>query len=434
MKNLLSALLILLVSAPAAQAQQWLTLSRAMEETLKNNFFINIVRNDSSVAANNNTWGNAGALPSLDVSAGISTAVNKTEQRFNNGNEIKQDGASTDNINAAVRLNWTLFDGMRMFAAKSRLAAGQEMAGWQLKAEMENKISELIAAYFNVVRLQQSLRVIEETIQINDERVGIAKARFEVGAASKLDYLQAKVDRDARMSEMLRLRNELQEAVASVNLLSGITEFREFYASDSITLEYQPQLNDIYNTFPSKNAEMQIGKSQIKINDKLISEYRSWRYPWLSANAGYSYSRNENEVGFSLFNSNQGLQAGLTLSWNLFNGLNTGRQIKNAKIQYSSANLLLDAARASISQQIAVAFRKYESDRAIVILEESGLSFARENADISLEAYRLGSISGIQLREAQNSYEMALNRLIDARYQAKLSETSLMKLNGDLIR
>jgi outer membrane protein len=434
MKKLLTAFLILLASALSAQAQEWLTLSRAMEETLKNNFFINIVRNDSSIAAGNNTWGNAGALPSLDATAGISTAINKTEQRFNNGNEINQDNASTDNINAAVRLNWTLFDGMRMFAAKSRLSAEEKMAGWQLKSEMENKVSELITAYFNVVRLQQSLKVIEETIRINDERVEIAKARFEVGSASKLDYLQAKVDRDARMSEMLRIRNELQDAVAAVNFLSGITEFREFYASDSITLEYQPQLNDIYSSFPTKNAEMQIGKFQTEINRELISEYRSWRYPWLSANAGYSYSRNENEVGFSLFNSNRGLQAGLTLSWNLFNGWNTGRQVKNAKIQFSTANLLLNAARASISQQIAVAYRKYESERAIVILEETGLSFARENAEISLEAYRLGSISGIQLREAQNSYEMAFKRLIDARYQAKLSETNLMKLNGDLIR
>jgi outer membrane protein TolC len=434
MKKIIAASLLFLSSGFEASAQEWLTLSRAMEEALKNNFFINIARNDSSVAANDNSWGNAGALPTVDASAGISTAINNTEQRFNNGNVINQDGATTDNLNAAVRLNWTLFDGMRMFAVKSRLNANQEMVAWQLKSEIENTLSELITAYFNVVRLQQSLRVIEETIRLNDERVEIAKTRFEVGSASKLDYLQARVDRDARMSEMLRLRNELQDAVATVNLLSGFTEFREFYASDSITFGYMPQLNDIYNTFPFANAEMQMGRSQIKISEQQIHEYRAWRYPWLSANAGYSYSRNENEVGFSLFNRNQGLQAGLTLSWNLFNGFNTGRQIKNAKIQRSTSALMLDATRASISQQIAVAYRKYESDKAIVILEESGLAFARENADISLEAYRLGSISGIQLREAQNSYELALNRLIDARYQAKLSETGLMKLNGDLIR
>ena len=236
------------------------------------------------------------------------------------------------------------------------------------------------------------------------------------------------------MSEMLRLRNELQNAVATVNLLSGFTEFREFYASDSITFQYQPQLNEIYSSFPSRNAEMLTAGSNVRIREKLVDEYRAWRYPWLTANVGYSYSRNENEAGFSLFSQNQGMLAGLTLSWNLFNGFNTGRQIKNALIQKSSASLMLDATRSAISQQIAVAYRKYEADKAIVILEESGLSFARENADISLEAYRLGSISGIQLREAQISYESALNRLIDARYQAKLSETLLMKLNGDLVR
>ena len=65
---------------------------------------------------------------------------------------------------------------------------------------------------------------------------------------------------------------------------------------------------------------------------------------------------------------------------------------------------------------------------------KSNLVFARENVTIALEAYLLGSISGLQLTEAQNSLEESYSRLIDARYMVKLSETALMKLNGDLMK
>lgn len=438
MKNLKSVFLSLLMLTASGTgtllAQESLTLSAAIERTLKNNFFISISRNDSLISDNNNTIGNAGFLPTLDATAGVSTSVNNTEQEYSNGSTVKRDGAGTDNINAALRLNWTLFDGMRMFAAKSRLAAAEENAGYRLKNQIENVVSDLILAYFDVVRLQQAVRVMEETIRINDERVRIAQARFETGAASKLDFLQARVDRDARLSELMRMKNQLDESISTVNRLMGSGEFTPFTASDSISFTYRPDLSELTKSVNNRNSEILSQQSQFEMNRSLVNEYKASRFPWLNANVSYSYGRTENEVGFALLNQNQGLSAGLTLTWNLFGGFNTSREVKNAKLNVSTANLLLSEAKARISQQLAVAFRKYESDQAIVELEQGNLQYARENADVSLEAFRIGSISGIQLREAQNSYEQALLRLIEARYQAKISETVLMKLNGDLVR
>ena len=417
-----------------AHAQENLTLSTSIELALKHNFFINIARNDEQIAKNDNTIGNAGFLPVVDVVAGISTANNNTEQEYSNGTTVKQDGAKTDNINAAARLNWTLFDGMRMFAAKSRLAVNEEAAAIKLKIEIENVVADVINTYFNVVKLQEEIRVLEETIKIYDDRMRIAETRFQIGSASKLDFLQAGVDRNAKLSEIMRQRINLEEANANLNRLMGRNEFQTFNATDSIIIDYNPVLIELQKSIVTNNSEINLGIKNTELSHHIINEYRALRYPWLNANVNYNFNRTENEVGFSLLTKNQGLSAGLTLTWNIFNGFNTGRQVQNAKLNYESTQLLLSDTRAKIAYELYVAFRKYESDREILTLEESNLESAMENVNVALEAYRLGSISGLQLKEAQNSYEEAYTRLLDSRYQAKLSETTLMRLNGDLVK
>jgi outer membrane protein TolC len=184
----------------------------------------------------------------------------------------------------------------------------------------------------------------------------------------------------------------------------------------------------------NNNLKINLDFKSAELSGDMINEIRAMRYPWLYANVKYNFNKTENEAGFSLLNQNQGLNAGLTLSWNVFNGFNTGRQVKNAKINYQSSQLILEDTRSKIQTDLYIAFKKFESEKAILQLEESNLVFAKENVIVSLEAYRLGSISGIQLTEAQNSLEASYSRLIDARYMVKISETALMKLNGDLVK
>lgn len=429
-----TVLLLLLILPVVAPAQQTLTLSAAMETALKRNFYINIARNDSAVAVNNNSLGNAGFMPTVDLTGGVSTSVNNTEQQYSNDNTVSRDKAASDQLQASLRLQWTLFDGMRMFAAKSLLASGEELSRYQLKAEMERVISEVILAYFEVVKWQQSIRVMEIAIQNADEQVAIAKKRFETGAASKLDFLQSKVDRDAGVSEMMRAQVSLDNAIGTLNSLMGNESFNRFTATDSLMVSYEPVLEELTRSVFDRNTEIKIGILQTDISDQWIREYRSGYFPQLQAQGAYNFTRTENEVGFLLFQENSGLNAGLSLTWNLFDGFNTRRNVKNARLQALSTGLLLDATRSKISRDLAVAFRKYESDRSILKLETESVGYAKENAEVATEAYRIGSISGIQLREARLSYEQAMLRLVNAAFDAKWSETTLMRLNGDLVK
>ena len=70
---------------------------------------------------------------------------------------------------------------------------------------------------------------------------------------------------------------------------------------------------------------------------------------------------------------------------------------------------------------------------SLIELEEENILLAKENVNITLETYRLGSTTFIQLREAEKSLSDAYDRLINARYNAKLAETELLRMKGELV-
>ena len=66
-------------------------------------------------------------------------------------------------------------------------------------------------------------------------------------------------------------------------------------------------------------------------------------------------------------------------------------------------------------------------------LEEQNLKTAEENLDIALERYKLGNLSGLELREVQKSLLDAEERLISGEYQTKLAEISLLQISGRIM-
>src|SRR6185503_9515975 len=103
--------------------------------------------------------------------------------------------------------------------------------------------------------------------------------------------------------------------------------------------------------------------------------------------------------------------------------LNIGFQ----QLQYQNQESLLHLS-------VLNAYHDYELQIKSLELEESNISLAKENVDIILETYRLGSSTYLQLREAQKSLEDAHNRLIAARYNTKIAETELLRLKGELVK
>jgi outer membrane protein TolC len=161
---------------------------------------------------------------------------------------------------------------------------------------------------------------------------------------------------------------------------------------------------------------------------------RSAIYPSVNLNSAYSFARSSSQAGFLLYNQNYGFNGGLTLAWNLYNGLNTKRIIKNTDLQLTNTELQLKDFQVQVSSGFSAAWYNYTASKEQYKLEKENEGLAKENLDIMLERFRVGNCTTIDLKLAQQTLQDSQARLIQAIYQLKLAQTELLRLSGGLVK
>lgn len=430
-KKLFLAGILFLCWAGTLSAQQQLTVDEAIGIGLENNYNIQIFENRLSVAENNRSLGNAGFLPTLDLTGSRTESVEDSE--FNAGGQAQStSGARSTSTNASLNLNWTLFDGLRMFKTYDLLEVVEEISNAELRLEMESLVRQITLSYFDIVRIENQLRVLENTVDVSLERIEIEETKLDLGSGSEVELLQARSDLNADLSAQLQEGNVLNEAKIALNQLLARDPRTDFEVADAIPIRRGLDEQVLYEKTIAENSELDIARMQQNAAELEVQQLKGGRFPEVELNSGYRYNRNEAGGGFIQFNETTGFSIGLTARVNLFDGFNTNRRIQNAQINQKNSRLQLDESRLMIQSRFRTLFRTYQNNIELVDLEQDNLSNAEETLDIALERFRLGSISSLELREAQRTFLEAENRLINAQFNAKFAETELLRLSGEL--
>jgi outer membrane protein TolC len=424
-KLLLSILICNLSSSISAQV---LTAEDAVTLALKNNYDILVARNDADIAKANNTSGNAGMLPTFGINASDNYTINNLEQKLTNGSEIKATNAGGNNFNAAAVINWTLFDGGKMFITKKKLNQIQDLGELQFKDKVMQNVNDVIVAYYDIVRQQQQLLSILQVINYNTERVKIFESRFNAGLSAKTDLLQAKVDLNVNKETAITQQTAILNTKRKLNqLLSRETE-TVFEVTDSIPLTFQPNKNEILQTINAQNPTLLATQKQIEIAKYGVKELKSLYLPKLSVSAAYAFARSDNKAGFTLFSQTYGPQFGGVLSIPLYQAGNVKRQVAVAKIQVKSAEYNLEKVKLQTANQVQTALSDFENQQQLLTLEKENTLLAKENLEISLARLRLGQTNSLEARQAETSYQSALARLSNFQFNLKAAETKLRQL------
>ena len=432
---LYSVFSLLMVSS---QGQQLLTLEEAIATVLQNNYDIQLARNDSAIAALNYSYRNAVFLPRLN--ANVSNAWNNNSERSLLANDSirKGSGIKLDNFNTAVILNWTIFDGLKMFATKEKAAEMIKLGEFGIKEQIVNTIASVINTYYGVVREKQQLKAIEEQIAISQTRVDLAQKKLDIGMGTKPEVLQSKVDLNAQLATRLNQQTLIEQLKERLNALMNIQSAPFYDVVDSIPFNNSLILTDIQQGLVTTNPSLLFTQKNIDIANLTLKERRAERWPTVTFNGAYSYNRSQRNIivnPFSVLRNNvNGYSYGYTVNIPILNNFNTRRLIKQAQLDIDYQYLLYQSQKLQLNTEVLNTFKGYEKQKKALALEEENILLAKENVTIALETYRLGATTFIQLREAQKSLEDAYNRLIAARYNTKLTETELMRLKGDLVK
>ncbi len=429
---------VLLLTGLCATAQPILSLEEAIGTALKNNYDIQLSRNDSLVAALDYSFRNTVFFPRLNGS--INSTWNNNDQKVTlaDGTKREQKNIKSNNLNAGINLNWTLFDGLRMFATREKVEEFVKLGELGIKNQVINSVATVINTYYNIVRQKQQLKAIEEQMSISQTRVTLAERRLDIGVGTKPDVLQSKVDLNAQKAAQLEQQTLIVQLKEQLNQLMNSPSSTGYDVVDSIPLNTELALGDIQTGIENNNPLLQINRKNIDIAGITLRERKAERWPTIALNSNFNLSRTNNQTVINpfspLFNQNQGLNYGFTAAIPIFNNLTTKRLIRQAELDIRFQQLFYDNQKSLLNVAVMNAFMEYEQQKKALALEEENILLAKENVTIALEVYRLGGSTFIQLREAQKSLEDAYNRLIAARYNTKLAETELLRLKGDLVR
>ncbi len=427
-------LLSLLFLSINVKAQHLLTLDEAIATVLKSNFSVTIAKNNLQMESNNATPGNAGLLPQIDLNGNYSAAGVNTKQKYSTGLDVNKNGASSNALGYGIALNWTLFDGTKMFITYNKLKETERLSELELKLQIETVIYSTITTYYSVVEEQQALSVANEALKVAEERKDIAEIRVNIGSGSGLELNQAKLELNNAKATVIQQQNLLSDAKISLNQLLTLPADNNFSVSDSIQITYKPVLEELKSSVLQQNFTLLYQQQNLNLSAYDEKELKTFRLPEVHFSGGYNFNRARNNASFILLNQNMGWNAGVTASLNLFNGFNLNRQIQNAKLSVLNSDLQLQQAKQQVDAALLSAYNQFQIDMQLLALQEESYTMAKDNLEISIEKYRVGGLSALELSYEQQIFREAGEQVVTARYNAKLSETQLMKLNGELVK
>jgi outer membrane protein TolC len=435
MKKYIFFFILLLIIPCVSNAQVVYDLKRCIEIGLQKNYDIRIIRNNQEISDNNLTIGNAGYLPTVDLTAGYSGSANNTTQNLASGEKEKDSGVNNQLLNAGVNLNWTVFDGFNIQTNHQRLKELQQMGELNTRLTIENFVAGLASEYYNYIQQNIRLNNLKSAVKLSKERLRIVEARYEIGAGSRLDLQQAKVDFNSDSSRLIKQYEVLYTSRISLNQMMAADNIEQLIITTDSVINFNEFLNkeSIWQKTLSSNTFLLLSDKNKNLSVLDLKTAQSENYPYLKLNAGYGYTKNIYNTGTIDNQTNLGFTYGLTVGFNLFSGFNKKRKQKNARIEIENKELQYEQTTLSLKADLSNMWMAYRNNIELTNLEKENVETARENHEIAIERYKLGDLSGIELREAQNSLLEAEERLVQAEYNTKLCEISLVQISGQVI-
>ncbi|GAB5465890.1 MAG: TolC family protein [Candidatus Kapaibacteriales bacterium] len=429
--------ILIILSGLSLHSQEVLTFGKAVEEMLLNNYGIKLQSLQYEIAQNNldNKYGQSGALPTVNTSAGLQYQNLNARSEFADPNfpPIDVEGAQSITYSAGARLDWTLFDGFAMFASINKIELLEEKGKIQLQIEIENQIKQLASTYYNAMVAKSLLDIQRETLaqtSANLERVKLGKEYGQVGSN---DVLRIEVNYNADTSRILETKLQLENAKRALIYNLGRKQYDISFdiGSDAGNIEL-PALEKVRSEAQNSNTAIRQSLLDEEITEKdyeiIVAQY----YPRVNAFAGYNYLRNENEGNFVILNQNVGLNTGLNLEWNLFNGFQTRTAQQNAEVAKRINDVATQNIRSLTDLNLINAYENLKQRLELLEIEEESLKSAENNYRLAQERFGFGGITALELRDAQLQLLSSQNSIVRNRYLAKLAEIELNILAGKL--
>ncbi|MEI7829392.1 MAG: TolC family protein [Prolixibacteraceae bacterium] len=408
-------------------AQPVLTLKNAIDTTLSNSFDIRIASNNLEISKVNNSLGVAGGLPTVNATVSDNQSLTNVNQLLNSGTEIKKSSASGNSMTSSVTASMVLFNGLKVIATKERLSRLQKQSELQFNLQVQNSIATVMAKYFDIVRQKEYYKIIQNSLDVSQKKLDIITERKNVGMANDADYLQALIDLNSAQQALKSQQLVVDQTKTDLLQLMSKKKYYSYVVDDSIMVDASIQLNAILS-FLIQNPQYLAAEQQIKVNEQVVKEVSSLRYPSLRVNTGYNLNRSESAAGFTLLNQTYGPFAGLTLQVPIYNGNAYKIQKETAVFNLNNAKLQQENLLNLLTADAVKTFESYRTTLQQLESQQKTIEFSRKLIYVVMQRFQVNQATILDVKAAQQSYELTGYQLVNLKFAAKISEIELKRL------
>jgi len=431
--NIKTVFLLILVSLPfISEAQQQFTLENAIDTALRNNYDIQISKNYVEIARMNNTYGVAGGLPYVSANAGDNGSLTTINQKFNDGtpeSNISNKGENT--LNAGVSAGIVLFNGFKITATKEKLSRLQNLSEIQLNQQIQNTIADIMITYFDIIRQQNYLKIIQNSLDVSKQKLDIINVKKSVGMSDAVEILQAQSDVNSAEQLLVIQQTVIEQNKSDLLLLVNSKKQMEFSVTDTIIIDQSLKLDSIIN-YLNRNPQYLSAEQKILIDEQIVKEISSQRYPSVKLNAGYDFFQANLNKGAMTMNQNYGPTAGVNMQIPIFNGNIYKTQKDVAKINVNNSKLEMESLQNSLTTQAIKTYRTYSTTLQQIESQRKNFEMTKELVGVVMQQFHVSHATILDVRAAQTSFETAAYLLVNLLYSAKVAEIELKQLTYSL--
>jgi len=434
MKHKIYILILIGTLSFQVKAQQILTKKEALKITLENNYGIKIATNNIAIAKNNKNILNANFLPTVSASTGTNYRIDNQEITRQDGSSTSVDGAVTKSYNASVNLNYTIFDGLGRKYNYEALKETYNLSELQARETIENTYLQLFTLYFQIARLSENNNNLKEALNISKQRLERAKYKHQYGQSTKLELLNAEVDVNNDSIAFINSKQQYLNAKRSLNIVLGQQKEITYDVETEVTFNKLVSFDELLNKVKANNVLLKKTEKNLAISEFNIKINKASYLPRIGLTTSYGWNKSQNPATSFLAQSNSnGLNAGLNLTWNIFDGGNTKTRVANSKIAYDNQQILLQQQNETLENNLKNTWSMYNNKLFVLKAQEKNVISSQNNFDRTKERYNLGQVTSIEFRQAQINLINSKTAYNNTKYDAKLIELELLQLTGELL-
>lgn len=429
----------LLLQISKAGAQELLSMKDAIRYALEHKAEARKSKLDVENAQNKIDEVRAGALPQIDVSAGITynpiiqqvaldgTLMGKPGETILL--EMGQKWQSTPVVSLNQQIfNQTVFTGLK--------AAATTREFYKINDELtdEQLIEKVANAYYDVYQSQLQMQTLQINLDNTTKTYKIIEGLYNAGLAKKIDLDRTAVAINNLKAQKQQLQNGLDLRENALKFAVGMDITKAVKLPEE-TFEIDAEiLSDVYQI--DNRTEVRLLDKQIELlelNKKaVISEY----YPKLSLTASYGYTGYGQK--FPVFSNHPSVKwanfsgIGLNLSFPIFNGFATRSKVRQADVEIRKAQVDLEDTKLGLSLGNENAKAQVKNSLLTVSTNQENVQMAKSVLDDTSNNYKNGLATLTDLLDAEKAYADAQNNYTTSLLNFKVAEVQLIKANGNL--